>query len=86
MIKQTDTGIDVKSLMNWFGNRDVDIKIGNRTRFKVVGTWLFIHNSAYKEVELYALGDNYGECVDSWGAKGFNWKKENLLNIIEEWV
>ena len=31
MSEQTGTGRDVKSLMNWF-----------RTRFKVVGTWLFI--------------------------------------------
>tara|TARA_R110002051_G_C8663409_1_gene489328 strand:- start:68 stop:343 length:276 start_codon:yes stop_codon:yes gene_type:complete len=87
MTTKTEFNMDVKSLINWFVDRDIEIEINDKTKYKVLGAWLFIenpeHGFQYKEVELYNLNNIYGECYDSRVAKDFNWKKENLLKIIE---
>ena len=83
MTTKTEFNMDVKSLINWFGDRDIDIEINDKTKYKALGAWLFIENPEYEEVELYNLNNIYGECSDSRVEKDFNWKKENLLKIIE---
>ena len=62
--------------------------------------WLFIEDKEYHEVELYYLNSIYCECHDGYPTRkrlynlntskfeteyiDFNWKKDNLKNIVNK--
>jgi len=74
------------NVRNWFGDRGIPFDDDSKLKFKVVGNWIFIHDSLddYDEVELYFTNSWDGECQDGWDRKGFDWSEKNLLKIIKE--
>ena len=69
---------------NWFGNRGYPFSDKSKLKFKVIGDWIFIHDSLdeYDEVELYYMDTIHAEPYDGWTRKGFSWAKEKLLTLI----
>jgi hypothetical protein len=76
--------INEDKVRNWFGDRGYPFDEESKLRFKVIGKWLFIHDSLdrYDEIELYYTNSLYAEPYNGWPRKGFSWAKNNLLKLI----
>lgn len=69
--------------VQWLGNRGHDIEVSDIIKCKKIGKYFFMQYSEYGyEVELYDLTDMYGECIDSYDLKSFNWTKDYLRKLI----
>lgn len=69
--------------VQWLGNRGHDIEVSDIIKCKKIGKYLFLHNAEYdEEIELYDMSDMYGECIDGYDLKSFNWNKDYLRKLI----
>ena len=71
--------------VQWLGNRGFDIEVSDIIRCGSYKDHLFLHQKDYpKEVEMYCLLDMYGECIDGFNAKTFEWNQAYLKKKVEE--
>tara|TARA_R100001443_G_scaffold9738_1_gene19344 strand:- start:244 stop:510 length:267 start_codon:yes stop_codon:yes gene_type:complete len=78
-----------EDVVMYLGNRGHDKDINDITKAKRVDDYVFIQFSypalpLEEDIELYDLTDIYGECVDAWFSKDFDWEEENLKKLIKQ--
>lgn len=71
------------NVAQWLGNRGYDVEPTDIIKSKQVGNYIFVQQKEEpKEVALFDLYDSYGETIDYFSTKTFQWNLNYLRRLI----